>query len=109
MIKFLSLEVFMLLLETNLLFFYSIFSVNANFFLINVILAGDCNVVLNDTLDKDGGPPHVNKNSKKKVKFYLDLFNLKDVFRDFNPSKKNIYTNSNSALHGDTIGCFFSI
>ena len=36
----------------------------------------------------------------------MDLLNLRDVFRDFNPSKKNIYANSNSALHGDTIGFF---
>ena len=38
----------------------------------------------------------------------MDLFNLRDVFRDFNPSK-NIYANSNPVLHGDTIGFFFSI
>ena len=44
--------------------------------------------MLNDTLDKDGGPPHVNRNSKEKIKSYMDFFNLRDVFRDFNPSKK---------------------
>ena len=49
-------------------FFDSLFSVIANFSYTDLILAGDWNVVLYDTLDKDGGPPHVNKNSKEKIK-----------------------------------------
>ena len=69
-------------------FFDSLFSVIANFSHNDLILAGDWNVVLNDTLDKDGGPQHVNRNSKEKIKSYMDFFNLRDVFRDFNPSKK---------------------
>ena len=44
--------------------------------------------MLNDTLDKDGGPLHVNRNSKEKIKSYMDFFNLRNVFRDLNPSKK---------------------
>ena len=49
----------------------SFFSVIANSFHANLILAGDWNVVLNDTLDKDGGPPHVNRKSKEKVQSYV--------------------------------------
>ena len=56
-------------------FFDSLFSVIANFFHTDLILAGDWNVVLNDTLDKDGGPQNVNKNSKEKIKSYMDFFN----------------------------------
>ena len=62
--------------------------------------------MLNDTLDKYGSHPHINRNLKEKVKSCIDFFNLKDVFRDFNPSKKNIYTNSNPALRSNTIGFF---
>ena len=68
--------------------FDSLFSVFANFSHTDLMLAGDWNVVLNDTSDKDGGPPYVNRNSKEKIKSYKDFFNLRDVFRNFNPSKK---------------------
>ena len=66
----------------------SLLSVIANFFHADFILAGDWNVVPNDILDKDRDPPHVNRNLKEKVKSYMDLFNLRDIFRDFNPSAK---------------------
>ena len=69
-------------------FFDSLFSVITNFSHTDLILAGDWNVVLNDTLDKDGDPPYVNRNSKEKTKSYMDFFNLRNVFRDFNPPKK---------------------
>ena len=68
-------------------FFNSLFSVIANFSHTDLVLARDWNVVLNDTLDKDGGPPHVNRNLKEKIKSCMDFFNLRDIFRDFDPSK----------------------
>ena len=90
-------------------FFDSLFSVIANFSHTDLILAGDWNVVLNDTLDKDGGPPHVNRNSKEKIKSYMDFFNLRDVFRDFNPSKK-IFTRIQIQPYTATrLDFFFSI
>ena len=46
-------------------FLDSLFSVIANFSHTDLILAGDWNVVWNNTLDKNGGPPHVNRNSKE--------------------------------------------
>ena len=54
-------------------FFDSLFSVIANFSHIGLMLAGDWNVVLNDILYKDGGSPHVNRNSKEKIKSDMDF------------------------------------
>ena len=71
----------MLLQKNKPAFFDSHFLVIANFSHTDFILAGDWNVVLNNTLDEDGGPP-------QKIKSYMDFFNLRDVFRDFNRSKK---------------------
>ena len=64
--------------------------------------------MLNDTLDKDGGPPHVNRNSKEKIKSYMDFFNLRDVFRDFNPSKK-IFTRIQTQPYSATRLDFFLV
>ena len=43
--------------------------------------------------------------SNRRYKITTYLFNLRDVFRDLS-IKKNIYTNSNPALLGDTTGFF---
>ena len=69
-------------------FFDSLFSAIAGFSNADLILGGDWNLVLNDHLDKDGGPSHANKNSKERLKSYMKFFNLKDVFREINPQKK---------------------
>ena len=61
-------------------FFDSLFSVIANFSHTDLILAGVWNVVLNDTLEKDKDPPHVNRNSKEKIKSYMGFFQFKRCF-----------------------------
>ena len=61
--------------------FDSLFSVITNFSHTDLILAGDWNVVLNDTSDKDGGPSHVNRNSKeKKNEILCGFFQFKRCF-----------------------------
>ena len=87
-------------------FFDSLFSAIANFSHTDLILAGDWNVVLNDTLDKDGGPPHVHRISEEKIKSFMDFFHLRDVFRDFNPSKE-IFTRIQTQPYTATRWDFF--
>ena len=45
--------------------------------------------MLDNKLDKDGGPAHSNQLSKEKVKSYLNVFDLCHVFRELNPFKKS--------------------
>ena len=49
-------------------FFDNIFFIFSKFSKQDVVLAGDWNLVLNDQLDKDGGPVHTNSASKECVK-----------------------------------------
>ena len=56
-------------------FFDTFFSKVNNFSNANLILGGDWNLVLNDLLDKDGGPSHANRKSKERLKSYIDFFN----------------------------------
>ena len=44
--------------------------------------------MLDNKLDKDGGPIHSSQLSKEKIKSYLNVFDLCDVFRELNPFKK---------------------
>ena len=72
-------------------FFDTYFTKVNNFSNANLILGGDWNLVLNVLLDKDGGPPHANRKSKERLKFYMNFFNLTDIFCITNPKKK-VYT-----------------
>ena len=45
--------------------------------------------MLVNKLDEDGGPIHSNQFSKEKTKSYLNVFDLCDVFREFNLFKKS--------------------
>ena len=70
-------------------FFDALFSTVVNFTKHDLVLGGDWNPVLDNKLDKDGGPAHSNQLSKEKVKSYLNVFDLCDVFRELNPFKKS--------------------
>ena len=100
----------MLLKKINLLFFGFLFSVIANFSHDDLILAGDWIVVSNDVLNKDGGPPHVNKNLKEKVKsIWIFFLNLRDVFCDLNSSKKKKLTQiQTQPLYSNTTRLFLA-
>ena len=69
-------------------FFDSLLSAITEFPNNDLVLARDWNLVLNNQLDKDGRHPHANKNSKERSKSFMKFFNLKDIFRNFFPSKK---------------------
>ena len=71
-------------------FFDALFSTVVNFTKHDLVLGGDWNLVLDNKLDKDGGPAHSNQLSKEKVKSYLNVFDLCDVFRELNPFKKSL-------------------
>ena len=79
-----------------------------NFSNANLILGEDWNLVLNDLLDKYGGPPHDNRKSKESLKSYIDFFNLTDVFRIINPKKK-VHTRFQSQPYTATKIDFFLI
>ena len=54
--------------------FFDIFFTEVNDFSnANLIFGEDWNLVLNDLLDKDGGPPHANRKSKERLKSYIDF------------------------------------
>ena len=72
-------------------FFDTVFTEVSNSFNANLILGGDWNLVLNDLLDKDGGPPYSNQKSKERLKSYIYFFNLTDIFCITNPIRK-VYT-----------------
>ena len=55
------------------------FSVIKNFSDADLKLTRAQNAMLNNTLEKVRGFPHVNKNSKEKVQSYMDCFNLRNV------------------------------
>ena len=69
-------------------FFDNLFSILSNFSKHGVVLAGDWNLVLSDQLDKDGGPVHTNSASKKCLTPYINEFNMIDIYRELNPSRK---------------------
>ena len=69
-------------------FFDTFFTEVSNFLNANLIFGEDWNLVLNNLLDKDGGPPHANRKSKKRLKSYIDFFNLADIFCITYPMKK---------------------
>ena len=72
-------------------FFDSLFSAIADFTDNDLVMDGDWNLPLNNQLDKDGGPLHSNRNFKERLKSYLNIFNLNDIFCYLFPSEK-LYT-----------------
>ena len=77
-----------------------------NFSNANQILGGDWNLVLNNLLDKDGGPSYANRKSKERLKSYINFFNLTDIFCITNPKKK-VYTRFQSQPYTATRIDFF--
>ena len=55
-----------------------------------IVLCGDFNLVLNSTNDKKGGLIQ-NKSAIKVLQDVIDDFNMQDLWRIKNPSKKNIH------------------
>ena len=89
-------------------FFDDVFSTLSKLSKHDVILAGDWNVVLNDGLDKDRGPMHANKASKVTLKSYINEFDLIEIFRELNPTRKT-YTRAQSHPYTATrLGFFFN-
>ena len=87
-------------------FFDNFFSSIANFSQSDIVLGGDWNLVLDNQLDKDGGPTHGNKVSKQTLISYMNLFGLSDIFRKLNPFKK-AYTRMQSQPYTATRLDFF--
>ena len=87
-------------------FFDTFFTKVNNFSNANLVLGGDWSLVLNDSLDKDGGPPHANRKSKECFKSYINFFNLTDIFRITNPKRK-VYTRFQSQPYTATRIDFF--
>lgn len=73
----------------NPIFFHNFFSKVLNTNPVNIIVGGDLNLVLNDSLDKSGGNiRHANVNSQNVVNNYINNLNLVDIFRCLNPMVK---------------------
>ena len=70
-------------------FFDAFFSTVGNFSEHDLVLGGDWNLVLDNKLDKDGGPIHSNQLSEERIKLYLNVFDLCDVIRELNPFQKS--------------------
>ena len=70
-------------------FFDTFFSTVVTFSKHELVLGRDWNLVLDNKLDKDGGPIHSNQLSKENIKSYLNVFDLCDVFRKLNLFKKS--------------------
>ena len=88
-------------------FFDNLFSILSKFSKHEAVLAGDWNLILNDQLDKDGGPVHTNSASKECLKSYINEFNLIDLYRELNPSRIT-YTRTQSQLFTATRLGFFN-
>jgi len=90
----------MRLIRTNLIFgilcleLLLVFNFRLNF-------EGDWNLVLQNPLDKDGDQKHSNINAKERLKAYMQVLNLSDIFRDLNPSKKSLYPHSKSTIYSN--------
>ena len=54
----------------------------------DLILGGNWNLVLNDQLDKDGGPHHTSKITSATKTIYIKFCDLNDIFRKPNATKK---------------------
>ena len=89
-------------------FFDGLFSTLSDFSSLDYILAGDWNVVLDNQIDKDGGPKHANKLSRERLKSYINDFALCDIYRESNPSRK-AYTRIQSQPYTATRLDFFLI
>ena len=57
-------------------FFDGLFSTLSDFSSLDYILAGDWNVILDNQIDKDGGPKHANKLSRDRLISHINDFAL---------------------------------
>ena len=62
-------------------FFQDFFQKLITFSAKDLIIGGDFNLILNDTLDKIGGPKHKNAQARNSLISHMDILKLKDVFR----------------------------
>ena len=90
------------------IFFDGLFSTLSDFSSLDYILAGYWNVVLDNQIDKDGGPKHASKLSRERLKSYINDFALCDIYRESNPSRK-AYTRIQSQPYTATRLDFFLI
>ena len=61
--------------------FQNVFQKLITFSAIDLIIGGDFNLILNDTLDKIGGPKHKNAQARNSLISHMNILKLKDVFR----------------------------
>jgi len=61
-------------------FLDSLFGVIVSFSTSDLILGRDWNLVLQNRLDKNRGQKHSNINAKERLKAYMQLLNLSDLF-----------------------------
>ena len=62
----------------------------------NIIIGGDFNTVLNPDIDKKNGNIDTHKKCRNKLNSFLDSCNFCDIWRVFNPDKKQYTWHSNS-------------
>ena len=69
-------------------FFSTLFKQLNDFTCSEIVMGGNFNIILNHTLDKENGPNHSNKLARDDLLSHMRLLNLKDVFREINPTEK---------------------
>ena len=82
----------------------------------NKIIGGDFNLILDPSLDKRGGNPHKNKNSREMLNFIMEECNLVDIWRAQHPdtfqytfrcmNPERIFTRLDFFLISDSMQCF---
>ena len=82
-------QTFMVPIKTIPVFFQDFFQKLITFCAKNLIIGGDFNLVLNDTLDKIGGPKHKNAQARNSLISHMNILKLKDVFRFKYPLAKS--------------------
>ena len=75
--------------QNNSFFFQEFFQKLVTFSAKNLIIGEDFNLILNNTLDKIGGPKHKNAQARNNVISHINTLKLKDVFRLKHPSAKS--------------------
>ena len=72
------------------------------------IIGGDFNCILNDELDKRGGLPHPHKLSANFIRSYMEVEDMIDTWRYYNPGTFRYMDEKESQSNNGTIRLFFS-
>ena len=83
-------------------FFQEFFQKLITFSAKDLIIGGDFNLILNDTLDKIGGPKHKNAQARNSVISHMNILQLKDIFRLKYPLAKSF-----TRIHLQQLDLFF--